>query len=120
MDIGLHHFIYDRLNFKNILKDKQDLGAHTDIAIFQPGRITTFAWIHPGIRPMGFDISKQCPECQYLKTLHPTISQGHLTTTLKCENCKKIFVYTFPTGWKWAHGPPVKGDQRGSWIISTD
>lgn len=120
MDLGLHNFVYDRPNLNMILRDHQDLGAHTNIIEFKRGQMTTFMWTHPGLRPMGFSISKQCIECKRLKTLRPTVNSDHSQVTLRCSICKNSRIFAFPTGWKWSHQAPAKGDERGGWLIKVE
>lgn len=120
MDLALHNFVYDRPNLSNILRDHQDLGAHTNIIDFQPGRISTFMWIHAGLRPMGVGISKQCLDCKRFKTLHPTVNSEYSEIDITCSACDKSRKFTFPAGWKWTQKPPVKGDERGAWLVKVE
>ena len=117
MDVGLQHFIYNRTNLSHILVDQQELGAHTDIVEFQSTKVSTFRWTHPGTRPMGVSISKQCSACSCLRTLKPIVSSDNSQVMLKCTICKKTTVYAFPSGWEWAHRSPDKNDARGSWLV---
>ncbi|KAF8800473.1 hypothetical protein BYT27DRAFT_7117398 [Phlegmacium glaucopus] len=119
MDLGLHHFIYNRTKLDNLLLDQQELGAHTNIVEFHPQNVSTFKWSHPGARPMGVGISKQCHRCGWLKTMNPTVSMDNLKVVLKCSQCKFMNTYDFPTGWKWVHGP-AKRDEHGSWMVFVD
>ncbi|KAF8800814.1 hypothetical protein BYT27DRAFT_7116607, partial [Phlegmacium glaucopus] len=119
MDLGLHHFIYNCTKLNNLLLDQQELGAHTNIVEFCPRNVSTFKWSHPGSRPMGVGISKQCHRCGWLKTMNPTVSMDNLKVVLKCSQCKSMNTYNFPTGWKWVHGP-AKRDERGSWMVFVD
>jgi hypothetical protein len=117
MDFALQYFIYDRTNLFPILRGQQELGAHTDVIEFQPGKISTFRWTHHGSRPMGFGIVDQCAGCHYLKTLKPIVIENGAQISLKCSNCKKNTTYRLPSGWEWINNPPVKGDERGAWIV---
>lgn len=103
-----------------ILREQQELGAHTDVIEFQKGKISTFRWTHPGARPMGVPVTKQCRSCHRLKTMAPIVSQDGLKITLRCSECRAEQIYDFPSGWKWVSYPPVKGDERGAWIVRVD
>lgn len=120
MDLELQHFIYDRTNLVFILRGQQELGAHTDIIEFQSGKISTFRWTHHGSRPMGFGFVDQCSNCHHLGTLKPIVIQDDAEVALKCSNCKEKTVYKLTSGWKWVNKPPLKGDERGAWIVRVD
>jgi hypothetical protein len=120
MDWAVNHFIFERPTLNGFLRDHQALGAHTDIIQFQPGKTTTFKWTHPGARPFGIDINKQCPDCQRLKTRSPKINVDG-SICLRCSGCRKEVKYELPRGWTWLHNPPVKGDQgQGTWLVHTE
>ena len=117
MDLALNHFVFDRPGLQGFLRDHQALGAHTDIIQFQPGQTMTYRWTHPGARPLGFNIHKQCPNCQRLKTRVPTINRDG-SITLQCSGCTKEVTYNLPHGWEWLLNVPKKGDQgQGAWLI---
>jgi len=120
MDWALNHFIFDRPGLHGFLRDHQALGAHNDIIQFQSNETTTFKWTHPGACPMGFDINKQCPNCQQLKTRVPKINADG-SIGLRCSQCKKGVAYNVPQAWKWLHNAPNRGDQgQGAWLINTE
>lgn len=110
MDIGLNHFVYDRKSIHHILRDNQTLGAHTNIVEIRKNTITTFKWTHPGVRPMGEPITKQCQACMRLRTKSPIVSNS-LKVQLRCSGCGMSDIYEFPAGWKWVDGPPSKADE---------
>jgi hypothetical protein len=116
MGLALSHFIFDRPKLENLLRDHQNLGAHTDIIQFKRGNVTTFRWTHPGTCPLGFGINNQCPTCKRLKTRVPKPSSDHSLVLLKCAECKNETTYNLPPPWRWVHSPPTKGDERGAWI----
>lgn len=123
MDWALYHFIYERLSLSSFLNDHQTLGAHTDIIQFEQKKTTTFRWAHPGTRPFGVGITKQCPnpDCNRLKTLSPKASEDGMTIHLRCSVCKYEATYMFPAGWAWVDGPTVKGDHgQGAWLRHTE
>jgi hypothetical protein len=120
MDIALTNFIYDRLGLDSILRQHQELGAHTNVIEFQRGKVSTFRWTHPGARPMGEDIAGQCCECNRLKTTSPKVSQDKNTIIIKCTFCKFEKAFNFPPDWTWVSGPPLKGDERGAWLVRVD
>ena len=119
MDLAVNHFIFERGKLDGFLRDHQSLGAHTDIVQFQSGITTTFRWSHPGARPFGNDINKQCPGCKRLKTRSPNIDASGLRIRLLCSVCKYSGdPYVFPAGWGWVHSAPVKGDAgQGAWLV---
>lgn len=117
MEFGLQHFIYNRSSLASILRDQQELGAHTDVIEFQPGQISTFRWTHPGARPMGSRFINQCSSCQRLKTRKPIDSKDKRQITLKCTFCSDATKFTLPAEWDWVNGIPVKEDERGAWIV---
>ena len=116
MSLALAHFIFDQPKLENLLRDHQNLGAHTDIVQFKRGNITTFRWTHAGARPLGFGVNNQCPNCQRLKTREPRPSSDNSNVLLRCSSCKHETMYSLPPKWMWVHDPPVKGDGRGAWI----
>lgn len=115
------HFVFDQPNIEYFLREHQALGAHTDIIQFQSGKMTTFKWTHTGTRPLGFGINPQCPSCKRLKTNSPKANKNYSEIVLQCSECKATQVFTFPSGWKWMHGPPPTGkglkDERGAWLV---
>ncbi|KIM38491.1 hypothetical protein M413DRAFT_76005 [Hebeloma cylindrosporum] len=120
MDWALNHFVFERQGLNTFIRDHQALGAHTDIIQFQPDKTTTFKWTHPGARPFGFDINKQCPYCQRLKTRVPRI-EADGSVCLRCSKCMKEVTYNLPHGWTWLHSAPFKGDQgQGAWLVHTE
>jgi hypothetical protein len=119
MDVALQYYIYNRSNMGSILRDHQELGAHTDVIEIQPTNISTFRWTHHGARPMGFGFVKQCAKCHYLDTLKPTEVEDNSHVVISCRNCDLTTRYNFPRGWTWAQKPPAKGDDRGAWIVRT-
>ena len=114
MSWALPHLIFDRTFIKYLLPEQQALGAHTDIIQFQNGTTTTFRWTHPGARPMGMSITKQCPKCKKLKTrsVKPNEDTSQ-KVTLRCSGCNSSWSYAMPSGWQWVHQAPSKGDERG-------
>ena len=118
MEIGLQHF--NRRNLEPILRGQQELGAHTDVVEFQQSKISTFRWTHHGTRPMGFSFINQCIGCHHLQTLTPSVKKDHTRILMKCSFCERITTYNFPQGWNWANNPPVKGDERGAWIVRVE
>jgi len=120
MDIAIQFFIYGRTNLASILRCQQELGAHTDIIEFQPKKTSTFRWTHHGSRPMGFGIVDQCASCHHLKTLKPIVIEDDAQIVLKCSNCKNSTTYRLPSEWKWVDKPPLKGDERGAWVVRID
>ena len=120
MDISLQHFVHDHLHLNTIIREHQDLGAHTNVVVFEPGQVTTFMWTHPTVRPMGNEISKQYQQCYRLRTFRITDIEDHSKTILKCTWCKHAITYAVPIGWEWLHDPPVKGDDRGRWLINIE
>jgi hypothetical protein len=118
MDIGLQHFIYNRTTLNHILLDRQDIGAHTDVIEFNPGKVQTYKWTHLGARPMGVGITHQCFSCGRLKTIKPRISSDGSSVVHKCSICHDIQTYNLPAGWKWLHND--KEDRRGAWLVRTD
>jgi NADH:ubiquinone oxidoreductase subunit F (NADH-binding) len=69
---------------------------------------------------MGSGFVNQCPGCHRLKTLKPAANEDVTQVIMKCSSCKSTTRYNFPEGWKWVSGPPVKGDERGAWIVCND
>lgn len=120
MDIVIQHFIYNRNNIDSILRGHHELGAHTDVLDFRSDKLLTFRWTHHGARPLGFEFVNQCAACLRLKTLKPTAFDKDTRVVLECSVCKKKTTYTFPRGWSWTHGPPIKGDARGAWIVCVE
>ena len=110
MDPALQHFIYNQGNLAPVICDQQELGAHTDMIEFQSEKISTFRWTHPGACPMGYGISNQCPFCNRLKTLKPTIIHNTSQTSLACKFCDYSKIYDQPLGWDWIYGPSTKND----------
>lgn len=117
MDLGLQHFIYGRSNIAHIVRDQQELGAHTDVIEFQSRKTSTFRWTHPGARPMGFGISNQCPSCDRLKTVKPIPNKNKYQASMACNVCDYSKDYDCPSGWDWTYGPPIKGDVQGAWLV---
>ncbi len=117
MDWGLNHFIFDRPKIERFLLDHQAIGAHTDIVQFQHSKTNTFRWTHAGARPMGFGTNPQCVVCHRLKTKTAKPNEDHSEIVHRCSACKSEMVFKFPSGWKWVHGPPSKGDERGAWLV---
>lgn len=122
MEVALQHFIYDRYNLGSILRDHQELGAHTDVVEFLRNETITYRWTHHGSRPMGFELINQCTTCRRLKPWKITAVEDNYRVELKCttQNCGTKIAYTFPREWKWVSGPPIKSDERGAWIVRTD
>jgi hypothetical protein len=127
MDWAVSHFVFERQDLNNFLREHQSLGAHTDIIQFQSDIITkanittTFRWTHPGARPFGNDINKQCPGCNRLKTRSPNLDASGSRIRLQCSKCPYYDDYDFPAGWKWVHSAPVKGDGgQGAWLVRID
>jgi hypothetical protein len=106
MDWAVSHFIYERLNITTFLSDHQTLGAHTDIIQFQPGVTTTFRWTHPGSRPFGFGVSKQCPQkdCKRLKTRSRKGKSTADRISLQCSQCKHEVSFQLDPAWTWCDG----------------
>lgn len=69
---------------------------------------------------MGCGFVNQCPGCHCLKTLKPAAVEDDTQIVMKCSSCKRTMTYNFPKGWKWVSGPPVRGDERGAWIVHKD
>jgi len=118
MDWAVSHFIFERLNITSFLSDHQTLGAHTDIIQYQPGMTTTFRWTHPGSRPFGFGVSKQCPQedCKRLKTRSRKGSSTADCISLQCSQCKhKVSFHLDPT-WTWCDGK----DGEVAWLFKTE
>jgi hypothetical protein len=122
MDWALNHFVFDRQKLEGFLREHQSLGAHTDIIQFQSGTTTTFRWTHPGARPFGNNINKQCPGCGRLKTRSPNLDPTGSKIRLVCSVCRYYGdTYVFPAGWVWAHSAPVKGDGgQGAWLVQIE
>jgi len=121
MDWALSHFVFGRPKLDGFIREHASLGAHTDIIEFQPGETTIFRWSHPGARPVGFHISKQCPACGRLKTRKPMPNEDGTSVIFKCRVCRNRTIYTLPDGWNWTHGPAVMGDQgQGAWMHYTE
>lgn len=123
MSLALNHFIFDRINMVNIIREHQALGAHTDIIIFEPKVITTYKWTHPGARPMGNDTphSIQCPGCHRLKTPSPKITPDPNVIRLKCKKCPWENTYSVPAGFEWCKGESSNnGGDRGAWLFKTE
>jgi hypothetical protein len=117
MDWGLNHFLFDRPKIQQFLLEHQAIGAHTDIVQFQHSITKTFRWTHVGARPLGFSTNPQCGACNRLKTKTAKPNEDHSEIIHRCSVCKSQFVFTFPCGWKWVHGLPSKGDERGAWLV---
>lgn len=115
MDWAVSHFVYERLNIVTFLTDHQTLGAHTDIIQYQPEVTTTFRWTHPGSRPFGFTVSKQCPgkDCNRLKTRSRKANPAADVITLQCSQCKHETSFKLDPKWKWTDG---KRDE-GGWLF---
>ncbi|KAF8801925.1 hypothetical protein BYT27DRAFT_7114022, partial [Phlegmacium glaucopus] len=96
---------------ENILRDHQNIGAHTDIVQFQHGNTTTFRWTHPGAHPLGFGINNQCPSCKQLKTRVPKPSSNNSKVLLRCSVCMHQTLYDLPPRWVCVHPPAPKGDE---------
>ena len=120
MDIGLSSFVYDRMKMGLILREHQELGAHTKVVQLEKEKTSTFMWTHPGARPMGELVANQCGNCRRLKTTSPTVSQDKKSIVIKCAVCYNTKTYALPSGWTWVFGPPVKGDERGAWLFPVD
>lgn len=121
MDLTLSHFVFERPKLDGFIRDHASLGAHTDIIEFQPGKTTIFRWTHPGARPLGCPVNKQCPNCDRLKTRTPKSNADGSSIAFRCTVCLHEDTYTLPSGWNWIHGPPVKGDQgQGAWLYYTE
>jgi hypothetical protein len=122
MDWAVSHFVFKRPDLEGFLCDHQSLGAHTDIIQFKSGSTTTFRWTHPGARPFGNNINKQCPSCRQLKTRSPNLDATGLRIRLTCSVCKYYGdPYEFPAGWKWVQSAPVKGDGgQGAWLVRVE
>jgi len=121
MDLALNQFVLDRINFINVIREHQALGAHTDIIVFQFDGISTYRWTHPGARPMGNSTSNQCPGCHRLKTPSPKKdNDNRFSSVLRCSACGLEQTFNVPDGFKWCHGEsPVKGGERGAWMVLT-
>lgn len=122
MDWALAHFVYDRPHIKYLLIEHQSLGAHTDIIQFQHGGSKVYRWTHVGAQPLGFHINPQCGQCYRLKTKTPKPTQeksgiNHSAIVIRCTACKSQNMYAFPAGWDWVDNRPVKGEERGAWIV---
>lgn len=122
MDLALNQFIFDRINFVNVIREHQALGAHTDIIVFQPAEVKTYRWTHPGAHPMGNRISNQCPSCHCLKTLSPNKNnEDRFSIVLNCTKCDWEKNFEVPEGFKWCQGEsPTKGGDRGAWMVFTE
>jgi hypothetical protein len=118
MDLSLNHFVFRRQGLQHFINDQHNLGPHTDIVEFTKDKATHFKWTHPAIRPMGFPISKQCPNiaCKRLKTRIPKISKDQKHIDIVCKVCKYSDTFMFPPGWSWVKGQLRHGDDRGAWI----
>ncbi len=66
---------------------------------------------------MGFGTNPQCVVCHRLKTKTAKPNEDHSEIVHRCSACKSEMVFKFPSGWKWVHGPPSKGDERGAWLV---
>lgn len=120
MDHVFQHFIYNWRNLAPILRDQQELGAHTDVVEYRLENISTFRWTHHGVRPMGSETVNQCFACHRLKTLKPKVNENVTQVVLKCSQCNYAAEYNFPDGWSWVNGIPAKGDERGAWIVRVE
>ena len=122
MDVCLNHFVYERKQLSHVFQENQILGAHTDVVIFTNNKITTFRWTHAAIRPMGFQVSKQCPntKCNYLKPGLPSISKDQSYVNLECSICHHLRTFHFPKGWNWVKGHNLQDKDRGAWIYFTE
>ena len=71
---------------------------------------------------MGFELIDQCATCRRLKPWKIAVDKDNYRVELKCttQNCETKIVHTFPSGWKWVGGPPIKSDERGAWIVRMD
>jgi hypothetical protein len=119
MDLALNQFIFNRINFVNIIREHQALGAHTDIIVFQSTMIKTYRWTHPGARPMGNRNSNQCSSCHRLKTLSPKRNNDdQFSIALKCSECNWEKKFKVAEGFRWCQGEsPSKGGDRGAWLV---
>jgi hypothetical protein len=122
MDLALNQFVFDRINFVNIIREHQALGAHTDIIVFQSTEVKTYRWTHPGARPMGNRNSNQCSKCHRLKTLSPKRNNDdRFSIVLKCSACNWEKMFEVPNGFKWCQGEsPSKGADRGAWMVMAE
>jgi hypothetical protein len=118
MDLSLNHFVFRRKALRHFIQDQHNLGPHTDIVEFTTVNIMLFKWTHPAIRPMGSQISKQCPNvgCKRLKTRIPKISKCQKLINLVCKVCKHSEAFMFPDDWSWVQGNGLHGDSRGAWM----
>jgi len=122
MDLALNQFVFDRINFVNIIREHQALGAHTDVVVFEPTKVKTYKWTHPGACPMGNKTSNQCSKCHRLKTLSPKRdNEDRFSIVLKCSECHWEKSFKVPEGFKWCQGEsPSKGGDRGAWMVFTE
>lgn len=119
MDLSIQHFIFNRPTLKAVLQDHQGLGAHTDIVEITATTTTTYIWVHQSSRPFGYVYQHQCPVCSRLSTIGPKF-EGEDRVYFKCSfsGCKGRSTFQLPTGTHWLYnGPPVKGDNRGTWLV---
>lgn len=119
MDLSIQHFIYNRPTIKAVLQDHQGLGAHTDIVEFTDTTTATYIWVHQSARPFGQVYQRQCPSCSRLSTIGPKF-EGKDCLYFKCSfsACDGRSTFKLPEGTHWLYnGPPVKGDNRGTWLV---
>lgn len=119
MDLSIQHFIYNRPTLKAVLQDHQGLGAHTDIMEITATTTTTYIWVHQSSRPFGHVYQHQCPKCSRLSTIGPKFD-GKDCVYFKCSfsGCDGKSTFRLPEGTRWLYnGPPVKGDNRGAWLV---
>jgi hypothetical protein len=120
MDWALSPFVFDRPKVEHLLCEHQALGAHTDIVQFKSGDTKRFRWTHPGSRPLGYGINSQCQSCKRLKTNVPKPKADHSQIMIQCSQCKLETLFTLPPNWNWVNTPPLKGDERGAWLVQTE
>jgi hypothetical protein len=119
-DLAVKGFVYSRWSLEPILRDRQELGAHTGVLEFSAGRVRTFLWSHPIKRPLGQAAASQCPDCGRLKPWNVKINQDHSNIILQCSYCTKTSEYQLPANATWPFKPPARNDERGAWLCITE
>jgi hypothetical protein len=120
MEVALKCFIYNRWSLAPILRDRQELGAHTGVLEFAVGKVRTFLWSHPIKRPLGQPAPSQCPGCDRLKPWTAKPNSNHSIIILDCSHCHHILTYQLPADATWSFKHADQKDERGAWLCQTE
>ncbi|KAF8950171.1 hypothetical protein BDZ97DRAFT_1934474 [Flammula alnicola] len=114
MDYALNFFVFGKDNLLASLNDQQVLGAHSDVILIEKSAVRRLIWAHHGSRPFGKSPPLQCPSCSCLSHWSPTVEEK--TITLVCRVCQHSIPFYLPDDLTWVK-KPVKGDERGGWLV---